>query len=235
MTYTLYGSRRSGSLIVELALAQIGVEYEIQDVDLEVEGQRQATYAAVNPQRKVPALITPAGEVLTETVAILLTLEERHANAALLPPAGSVERARALRVMLFVATELYPIVEINDYPERFAPNPADAPAVREVARALWRDRWLLVEDAIEGDPFLLPAGCCMTDIYIAVVSRWAQQDAWRTTHTPKVERLTNAIAERSPFAAVWARHQPAAPNGSRRQCKCRSYSNQQAAGMDRPR
>lgn len=210
MTYTLYGCRRSGSLAVELALAEIGVAYEVRDVELEVGAQREDAYAAINPQRKIPALVTPAGETLTESVAILLTLNERHPEARLLPPAGSAERAQALRSLLFVATEIYPVVEINDYPERFAPTPDCAPGLREMARAIWRDRWLLVERSIAGDPFLLASGFCLSDIYIAVVSRWAQQDAWRPAHLPKVERLTAAVAARPAAAPVWSRHRPEA-------------------------
>jgi glutathione S-transferase len=213
MTYTLSGYRRSGSLTVELALAEIGVTYEVRDVDLEVEAQRADAYAAVNPQRKIPALITPAGETLTESVAILLTLDERHPEARLLPPASSAERAQALRTVLFVATEIYPVVEIIDYPERFAPTPDSAPALREVARTIWRERWLLVERSITGDPFLLASGFCLSDIYIAVVSRWAQQDAWRPANVPKVERLTAAVAARPAAAPVWSRHRPEATPG----------------------
>lgn len=208
VTYVLYGTRRSGSLAVELAIAEIGVEYEIRDVDLEAEAQRDDAYAAINPQRKLPTLLTPTGETVTESVAILLTLDERHPEAALLPKAGSPERAQALRWLLFIATEIYPIVEINDYPERFAPAPDTARAVREIARQTWRERWLIVERSIAGDPFLLPSGFCASDIYIAVVSRWAQQDDWRPANLPKVECIASAVASRPACAAVWRRHRP---------------------------
>ena len=207
MTYTLYGHRRSGSLAVEMALAEFGTDYEVRDVDLEAEGQRDAGYAAVNPQRKLPALVTPAGETLTESVAILLTLDRRHPAAALLPE-DEAACAQALRWLLFIATEIYPVVEINDYPERFIPAPETVTAQREVARSLWRTRWQLVEDAIEGDPYLLPSGFCVTDLYIAVVSRWAQQDTWRREALPKVETLTAAVAARPATAPVWSRHRP---------------------------
>jgi GST-like protein len=207
MTYTLYGHRRSGSLAVEMALAEIGVDYRVRDVDLEAEAQRGDDYAAVNPQRKVPALVTPAGETLTESVAILLTLDQRHPGAGLLPK-DETERARALRWLLFIATEIYPIVEINDYPERFSPDPEATSGVQEIARSLWRTRWRLVEEAIQGSHTLLGSGFCVTDIYIAVVSRWAQQDDWRPVHLPKVEALTAAVAARPACAPVWARHQP---------------------------
>jgi GST-like protein len=208
MPYILYGSRRSGSLAVELALAEIRADYEVRQVDLDANAQRKDAYAAVNPQRKIPALVTPAGETLTESVAILLTLDERHPEARLLPPAASAERAQALRWLLFVATEIYPLVEINDYPERFAPAPDVADGLREVARELWRARWRLVERAIAGEPWLLASGFCLADLYVAVVSRWAQQDAWRAANLRKVERLAAAVAARPAAAPIWRSHRP---------------------------
>lgn len=206
MTYRLYGDRRSGSSIIEMALAHAGADYAIVDVEIGHDRQREAEYAAINPQRKLPSLITPSGETLTESVAILLVLDERHREAALLPRVGSPERAQALRWLLFMATELYPIVEINDYPERFAPDTDSAPRVREIARSLWRERWQIVERAIAGDPWLLPSGFCITDVYIAVVSRWAQQAQWRPAHLPRIERIAAAVAEHPTLAPVWQRH-----------------------------
>ena len=207
MNYILYGHRRSGSLAAEMALAEIGADYEVRDVDLESAAQRDENYASINPQQKVPALVTPSGETLTESVAILLTLDERHPEAELLPK-DAADRAQALRWLLFVATEIYPIVEINDYPERFSPTRETVAGVRDNARSLWRKRWLLVEQESAATPYLLRSGFCLTDIYIAVVSRWAQQDTWRTENLPKVERLTAAVAARPAIAPVWSRHEP---------------------------
>ncbi len=207
MTYILYGNRRSGSLAVEMALAEIGADYEVREIDLDTEAQRNEAYAEVNPQRKVPALLTPSGETLTESAALLLTLDDRHPEAGLLPK-GATERAQALRWLLFVATEIYPVVEINDYPERFSPTEETAIGLRDVAQSIWRKRWLLVENEIAGEPYLLRSGFCLTDLYIAVVSRWAQQDAWRPENLPRVERLTAAVAQRSATAPVWSRHRP---------------------------
>ena len=207
MTYILYGYRRSGSCMVELALAEIGAQCEVRNVDLTTEQQRGSDYAARNPQRKLPTLLTPAGETLTESAAILLTLAERHPEAGLLPPIGGAERARALRWLVFVAAEIYPIVEINDYPERFAPPSEEARRqVRESARGLWRQRWLIVEAQLANGPFLLGPEFSLTDLDIAVVSRWAQQDDWRPEHLPKVERLAAAVAARPALAPIWARH-----------------------------
>ena len=206
MTYLLYGARGSGSCAIECALAEIGADYELHKLSLRSEDQRGAEYEAVNPQRKVPALVIDGDQLLTESVAILLTLNERHPEAGLLPPKGTAGRASALRWLLFTATEIYPIVEINDYPERFAPDSAQVETMRERAREIWRTRWLVVEENVSGQPYLSGDGFSLTDIYLAVVSRWAQQNAWRPTHIPKVERLTEAVAARPAISPVWARH-----------------------------
>lgn len=205
MAYILYGDIRSGSSIIEAALAEIGADFSLEDIDLGADEQRGDEYTKINPQRKLPSLVTPEGEVLTESVAILLTLLERHPGNTLLP-AGTKERAQALRWLVYVAAELYPIIEINDYPERFTPDSACAAGVRERAREIWRRRWLIVEGNVSGDPWLLKSGFCVTDIYIAVVSRWAQQGKWRPKHIPRIEALTAAVAARPAIAPVWVRH-----------------------------
>ncbi|MEM7219078.1 MAG: glutathione S-transferase family protein [Pseudomonadota bacterium] len=205
MTYVLYGYPGSGSMAVEMALAEIGADYRIQDVDLTADAQRSRSYASINPQRKLPALLTVAGETLTESVAILLTLDQRHPEANLLPK-DAIDRAQSLRWLMFVATEIYPIVEINDYPNRFSPKSELANDVRELARAIWRERWLVVEREIAGTPYLLNSGFCVTDIYIAVVSRWAQQGEWRSEHCPRIEALTAAVAARPKLASIWSNH-----------------------------
>ena len=191
---------------MECALAEIGADYELRELSLRDDEQQGAAYAAINPHCKVPSLVIDDGTPLTESVAILLTLDDRHPESALLPARGMPARAQAVRWLLFAATEIYPIVEINDYPERFAADPDRIDAMRERAREIWRTRWLVVEANVAGDPYLSSDGFTLTDIYLAVVSRWAQQDDWRPTCLPKVERLTAAVAARPAIAPVWRRH-----------------------------
>ena len=191
---------------MECVLAEIGADYELRELSLRDDEQQGEEYTAINPHRKVPSFVIDDGPVLTESVAILLTLDDRHPEAALLPAKGTPARAQALRWLLFAATEIYPIVEINDYPDRFATDPDQIDAMRERAREIWRERWLIVEANVTGDLYLSSEGVTLTDIYLAVVSRWAQQEHWRPVSVPKVERLTAAVAARPAIAPVWARH-----------------------------
>jgi glutathione S-transferase len=188
-----------------LGCAEIGVEYEVRDLDARNDEHRSEAYAAINPHCKMPTLEVEGGEIITESVAILLTLDERHRDAGLLPPPGSKERAQALRWMLFLATEMYPIVEIIDYPERFARSADGAEAIRERAEGLLRQRWRVLEANVTGSPYCVASGFSATDLYITKFSVWLDE-AWRREHLPKVEALTSAVLARPALTAVWAKH-----------------------------
>ncbi len=205
--YQLYGNPGSGSCAVELALAELKLPYEFHEIELKTNEQRHADYARINPQQKVPALVCEDGNVITESVAIILWLLDKHGNHHLLPAQGSNERSQALRWLIFVTAELYPIIEIIDYPQRFTTPESDADAVLETAINIWRTRWLVMEDHIAGD-FLLGSECCITDFYISVVSRWAGQGKWRRDNIPKIEKITELVSRRELCKEVWARNFP---------------------------
>ncbi|NVB41948.1 glutathione S-transferase family protein [Pseudenhygromyxa sp. WMMC2535] len=209
MSYVIYGARGSGSAIVELACAAIGVEYELRDLDMRGKEQRSDGYTAINPRQKIPTLALDAGEYITESMAIVITLDERHREAGLLPAPGSKARAQALRWMAVMATEVYPIVEIIDYPQRFLPADAASEVVTALggrAKEIWAQRWLTIEAAVAGEPYLLEEGFSAADLYIAVLSRWDLEPAWRSEHLPRVEALTAALRARPALAETWARH-----------------------------
>ena len=209
--YTLYGDIGSGSAAVELVLAEIGATVRLHDVPLENESQRGAGYTAINAQRKLPTLLTPDGDVLTESAAILLYLAERYPEAHLMPAPGSPHRSAALRWLLFIATELYPLIEIIDYPERFLPEDdasdhRSREATRTRVRGIWKRRWLIVESNAAGATSFLASGFSVLDPYVAVVSRWAQLDDWRRDRLPRIEGIARAVAERRACGGIWARH-----------------------------
>lgn len=205
MTYILYGDKRSGAFSVECALAETGAPYEFKIVSLDKNEQKGAAYLAINPSGKIPALKLPSGEIVTESAGLLLTIADRHPEAQLLPPPGTPARADCYRWLAFMASEIYPMVEIVDYPERFAPAGANADELKTKARDRIRERILIVECAIAG-PWILPAGFSVADIYAVMFSRWSIGENWRKENLPKIRALTLALKERPRIAPVWERH-----------------------------
>ena len=208
MTYILYGDEGSGSGPVEMALAEIGAPVDLRRVPLEGDHQLAAAYRRINPMGRIPSLILPDGTVLTELIAILVTLDERHREAGLMPAPGTSARAVALRWMALLTGEFYPHVTRWDYPERFIDDPAQAAALRDRAQAMGREIMRLVEEqALTGPgPWLLGDRFCLTDLVIATLSRWLGGRQWTPAHCPRIEALAQAVATRPACAAIWARH-----------------------------
>lgn len=206
--YVLYGDQGSGSAPVEMALAEIGAPVELQPVRLDREAQLDQVHRARNPMGRVPVLVLPDGTLLTESLAILLTLADRHPEAGLMPPPGDSARGVALRWMALLAGEFYPHVTRWDYPERFSADPAHAPAIRERAQAIGREVFRVVEDVARPDPFVLGSRFSMADLYVAVLSRWLGGREWTPANLPRVEALAQAVRARPAVAPIWARHFP---------------------------
>ena len=205
MSYTLYGDLGSGAFSAEAALAETGAAYNFELVSLEKNEQKAPAFLAINPSGKIPALRLPEGDIVTESAAILLTLADHFPQARLLPPGGGSERARAYRWLAFMAGEIYPMVEIVDYPERFVAQEPAVDKLRESARDRVRERILLIERAAAG-PFILQSGFSLLDIYAAMFTRWSIGRQWREANIPRLNTLAETVALRPAIAPVWARH-----------------------------
>jgi GST-like protein len=208
MSYAIYGDKGSGAFSAEAVLAEAGAPYEFHVISLEKNEQRTAEFLAINPSGKMPALRLPEGEVVTESAAILLTIADYFPNARLLPPQASAARAQAYRWLAFMAGEIYPMVEISDYPERFAPEGAEAEALRGKARERLRERLLIVERFVAG-PWFLPSGFSILDIYASMFTRWRGsigREWLAQRHIPALDAISVAVSTRSAIAPVWARH-----------------------------
>lgn len=208
MSYTIFGDKGSGAFSAEAVLAEAGAPYEFHVISLEKNEQKKPEFLAINPSGKLPALRLPEGEVITESAAILLTIADHFPNVRLLPPQAGAARAQAYRWLAFMAGEIYPMVEVSDYPERFAPEGAEAEALRSKARERIRERLSIVERFVAG-PWFLPSGFSILDIYASMFTRWRGSigKEWLAErHIPKLEAISAGVATRKAIEPIWARH-----------------------------
>ena len=209
MTYILYGETGSGAFCVEAALAEAGEPVEFRQIKLDDNEQRSAEFRVLNPSGKIPALQLPEGEIVSETSALLILLAERHPGAKLLPPPGAPARPLALRWLAFMAAEVYPMVEIADYPERFADDHKGAAFLKRRAQDRIRERMLSVEAAAAA-PWFLAEGFSALDLYAAMFSRWRECriGGWREDNLPRICAIAAALAQRPALQPVWNKYFP---------------------------
>ena len=205
MTYTVYGAAGSGSVPVEAALTLIGAPYTvIEAVTWEGEAERNKV-APVNPMRQIPALITPDGETITESAAILIWLAKQHPEAALAPEPCDPRRAQFLRWMTFVPAAVYSMFWVRDEPSRLA---GDDPVAQERIKVRTSERiadcWAAMESQIEPGRFLLGAELTVLDLYVSVASRWTPHRQSFHEVAPRMGEVMQRVDALPELAAFWA-------------------------------
>jgi len=129
--------RSSASYRVRIALNLKGLSYEQASVHLTRGGGEQfaPAFRKLNPQSLVPVLHDGA-LALTQSLAIIEYLEEKHPNPALLP-AAPAERARVRSLALAVACEIHPLNNLRVL--NFLTGPM---GLGNDARNTWYHHWI---------------------------------------------------------------------------------------------
>src|SRR6056297_574299 len=121
--FRLHYAPDNASLIIRLALEEMGQPYVTALVNRAAREHESPAYRALNPNGLIPVLETPDGAIF-ETGAILLWLADRH--GALAPSLGSGERAAFLKWFFFLSNTLHPALRCTFYPGQYVGNDPNA-------------------------------------------------------------------------------------------------------------
>lgn len=171
--YRLHYAPDNASLVIRLALEEMGLPYQTVLVDRRAEGQRAPAYLALNPNGLIPVLETPKGAIF-ETAAILLWLVDRHEVMG--PQVTAADRAAFLKWLFFVSNTLHADARILFYAHLYAgPDAAAQDQVRaQVESRIARHLELLEDVAGAGCSFLGAEEVGVLDGYVACLMRWVQ-------------------------------------------------------------
>lgn len=179
------------SLASHIMLREVGAEFEIEQVD--PSAGRTASgenYRTISPNGYVPALDIGDGGVLTEGVAVMQHIADRHPDKAFSPALGSVARARLQQFLNFAAAELH---------KSWSPLFSDRSTGDEKAAAATKvaSKFDYLEDVLsDGRDFLVENQFSAADAYTFVLANWANVKGIDLNGWPNLARFVARVMAR---------------------------------------
>ncbi|WP_419794857.1 glutathione S-transferase [Pseudomonas palleroniana] len=204
--YTLYGTDDSGSCMIEIALQRCAVPWHRVEASSWQEGEGTEALARINPLKQIPTLVTPDGQVLTESAAILIYLGMAFPASDLL--AGN--RAQILRGLLYITANCYSAIGIIDYPQRWLGNADEALQAQLVSgtRRYLHQAWVVFADQFAEQLFAPGNVPNALGIMAAAVSHWDEAREVLTALAPSFAQSLAQVDADPIVAPVFARHWP---------------------------
>lgn len=171
--YILYGGDFTRSVLVQWVLEEGGLDYEPRNVDILKGEHRAPEFLAMNPAGQVPVLITPEGQVLFETAALMVYLADRHGLTDLAPPVTDPSRGLFLSTIFHLASDIQSEMKRFHYPHRFSPRREDNATIQNLAKSLVLSRLAVINERLaNGGPHALGARFCLADAYVCYWVAW---------------------------------------------------------------
>lgn len=208
MQLTLHSAWRSSAAYrVRIGLNLKGLAYDVAPVNLVANQHQAPAFAALNPQRLLPALEV-GGRTLTQSLAILDWLDETVPAPPLLP-ADPFDRAQVRAMAQIVASDIHPVNNLRIL------RALTELGVDEPDREAWIGRWITdgftaLETMVArhgagyafGDAPTLADCCLVPQVYNA--------ERFKTDLTPfpAIRTVAARCAEHPAFAAAHPNQQP---------------------------
>lgn len=157
--------RSSAAYRVRIALNLKGIAYETVPIHLIKDGghNKRPEFRAVNPQMRVPVLVTDDGKVLIQSLAIIEYLDETHPEPALLPK-HPLARAKVRGIAELIACDIHPLN--NTSPLRYLKHELHQ---EQSAIDAWYHHWIVtgfeaLEALLEPGPYACGGKVTLADL-----------------------------------------------------------------------
>ncbi len=202
--YTLYYTPGTASFAVHWMLIELGVPFQLERIDIKAGEQTTPHFLELNPDGKVPVMIID-GRPVSEAVALLFLLAERHPEAGFAPAPGSIERVPYVELMIALANGAMPAFRAFFYPQDLG-GPEDAERVKNNARMrIERSLERLDSRLADGREFLLGSTMSAPDFLATMLARWSRNMLKPASSWSNLDRYLTRMKQREGLREVHAR------------------------------
>jgi glutathione S-transferase len=184
----LFYMPKACSLASHIALLWAGADYEL--IRLDHAGVHAAEFLRLNPKGAVPVLLVQEQFVLTESLAILLFIADRHPASHLDVPATDVlSRAKLNEMLAELVSEVHKAFAPTFVPERYTTDPNAVESTRSAAYIQLDKVFMRLEGLMQGKEWLLFGRRTVADAYLYVMCRWKSRTPTALSNYPSLARF----------------------------------------------
>jgi glutathione S-transferase len=204
--YHLYAHKNSYAMATHLLLEELGVDYDVSWFNVHKPEEFPADFLQLNPNARVPLLITPDGPIY-ESAATMMYLSEQH-GGQFMPAVNDPQRGQFLQWMFYLMSTFQPEVLIQFNVERYFP--ADEPmqqALKSSSLHQLNILWRIIDDALESGPYFLGETYSLCDMLFLMQAIWIENQPTDLAQFPHCLRMMKTAFKRPAVERVVATHE----------------------------
>jgi glutathione S-transferase len=187
----IYGDSRSGNCYkIQLLCAEMGTEYDWQEVDILAGDTRTPEFLAMNANGRIPLLALPDGRYLPESNAILFYLADGSEFFA----GSAYTRAEILQWMFFEQYSHEPNIATSRFIIKYLGNPPERQANIEEKKSGGYQALGVMEQQLLSHPFIVGEKYTIADIALFAYTHVADEGGFSLQDYPAIrgwiERIT---------------------------------------------
>jgi glutathione S-transferase len=186
----IHGDVHSGNCYkLKLLCSLLSIQHEWVAVDI-LKGESQTPeFLRLNPNGKIPLLVTDKGECLAESNAILFYLA-RNSN---LLPGDAMQQAKVLQWQFFEQYSHEPYIAVARFIARYLGMPEHRKAEYERKQAGGNQALAVMEDKLKTSPYLVGDECTIADISLYAYTHVADEGGFDLSSYPAISQWLNRI------------------------------------------
>lgn len=192
----VYGDSRSGNCYkIQLLCAEMGIDYDWEEVDILAGDTHTPQFLEMNPNGKIPTLALPDGRFLSESNAILFYLADGSEFFA----GDSYARAQILQWMNFEQYSHEPNIATARFIVKYLGNPPDRRQSLEEKQTAGYKALDVMERQLERLPFITGDKYTIADIALYAYTHVADQGGFDLGAYPAIRAWKDRIAQRAKY------------------------------------
>ena len=186
----IYGDVYSGNCYkLKLLCSLLSIQHQWISVNI-LEGESQTPeFLRLNPNGKIPLLVTDDGECLAESNAILFYLAQ-HTH---LFPEDLLQQARVLQWQFFEQYSHEPYIAVARFIARYLGMPEDRKAEYESKQAGGNRALAVMEESLQSSLFLVGDQCSIADISLYAYTHVANEGGFDLSRYPAIGQWLKRI------------------------------------------